>query len=268
MGKYIYLLCFEGLLVLFGLWVDAEWMKENAAVIAAVLLGVMILTFIWERRSKLSFISDWLRRNVYWRLGASPPVLKNYDRSVASIAQAAHSPVYQKPDFEDSLVSVEFPYAYPKAVLKAEISRPQGTKHADAGGEPHSLLLIMTVTADHTTVINPCSVVLHGFSDGDDWFLVDEDMRVSNAAISPKTPRHFPIVRRDISDPVTPEPFLLLLKDREVALMENTNYTLVIELVCAYPIPTVVTVSLKTGSNLDAEAKITSIALAETTDVE
>ncbi|VAW00236.1 hypothetical protein MNBD_ALPHA04-2225, partial [hydrothermal vent metagenome] len=72
----------------------------------------------------------------------------------------------------------------------------------------------------------------------------------------PHTAHNFYLVFRDISDAVTPEPFLMNFESGRKALADNSEYLLNLELRSAYPIPTIASLLIKTGAGLDVECTI------------
>src|SRR3546814_7130117 len=72
-----------------------------------------------------------------------------------------------------------------------------------------------------------------------------------------------PIVRRtitflsrDISDPITPQPFLFVLRDRLLPLSEGTKYDFEIELRSPYPSPTLAPLVLATTTGQIGRAHV------------
>jgi hypothetical protein len=106
--------------------------------------------------------------------------------------------------------------------------------------------------------------VLVGLADGAMWSAYNHALRTNETfVLEAGKDRRLGLISRNISDKVTPEPFLLRLASEQIPLRENTTYTLQIELRSEYPIPTVVTVSIKTESGLVATARVTEMRLAD-----
>lgn len=232
-----------------------EWIRVGLFWLGVALAVLGICLAGWHYRPK-----KFLQEHVFWRFALrSGDGRATKERPVAK-RQSVPTPTYEL-NGDNDLPTSEFDYAYPKAVLKATIEKPTGTREARAGAEAHKMHLVMQLVNDHKRPLTPCAAVLHGMTINNEWVEVKEQMRASQATIPTGGRKHFPFLKRDLSDPVTPEPFLLLLHEREIALQENSDYTLLLELVCAYPIPTVVTVHLATGEGLNAQAEIVNMEL-------
>ena len=151
-----------------------------------------------------------------------------------------------------------FGYPYAKAVLKLRIQNPKGTRRGNAKGVPFAMSLAAQLQNDHGGDLKNCSVVLReitGLEGGSE--LTGAKFKIPKNGIVRKSPNivsQFTMVRRDMSDRVTPEPFLLLVGDRTIPLSENSTYTLRLELMSESPHSTMCQVQINTGEGLDAEA--------------
>ena len=229
-----------------------------------VLIGVLIMAgaVAWPA---LARVGPWYRRHIAWRLASSPP-----DQTAVAIppASPAAAPVSTepRPTFEVSPTD-EFPYAYPKAVLKAAIENPRGTRERPAGAEDATrMTIVMRLVNDHGKTLKDVSVILTGLQIDGNWLEMDEQMKIGNnnaVSHSPTVATRFALIRRDISDPVTPQPFLMRFEGRDYPLQDNATYVLRLELRCRYPLPTIVLVQIDTGERLDAEARILSMEIAK-----
>ena len=160
----------------------------------------------------------------------------------------------------------EFGYSYKKAVLQASIKDPRGTREAREVNKPYKTTITMILKNEHRKALTECSVVLVELECNGIRSPVGKRMRVAGEGeftVQPNSPKHFALLVRDMSDAVTPAPFLLRLNNGELPLEESSTYILVLELRSRYPIPTRVTVRIDTGTNLDVEAEIVDQRLPE-----
>jgi hypothetical protein len=263
-------------------WVDA---------LATVVGILLLLTPLWLRLWR----SGWFETHVLWRfrlrppsvarpsassaakptLEIRPPLLRSgptaeelaqtlkeeQERAILRLSAAlpADRPAQPKPQPSDG-----FDYSYPKAVMQARIQKEVGTLE-QRGDEPELLSIVMTVDNKHTTSLFDCSVVVTGLTcpDGEVVSLNVPFVNAENFNLHPRQPRNLPIVTRDISDKVTPSPFLLRTQGSGVPLKENSRYFAHVELRCRYPYPTQLVIQIETQTALSARCAIIRQAIAQ-----
>ncbi|GGC24404.1 hypothetical protein GCM10011371_10060 [Novosphingobium marinum] len=196
------------------------------------------------------------------------------DREAASVISAAPSPFsYNRQEGEKELVAGsgdDLGYEYPKAILKPEIPKARGDKGAISGQPAHEMSIILKVCTDHHDAVHDCSVFLDWMAINGRVQSVGEVMRAGKNGsfiTLPQKGYRFTFLSRNISDNVTPEPFLLRLQNRRMPLAEHTTYLLGLELRSKYIWPTLATIELHTGKGLDAEAKVIEVKLPEEANV-
>jgi hypothetical protein len=249
---------------------------------AGGLLLVLVAGANWfyrRRRARLSFpnivyvdednqpIQEKPKETVWERIENQPPA-PSPDTLLGKMRKQTHERELEtiedleKPSRETLLEDVkdEFPYPYPKAVLQFAIKRAKGQKGMAAGAdEPHEVKVMTSVVCKHSKPLIGCSAyVSHWIKDGKkeaiNQFLSWGGK--SKFDTHPHTAHNFYLVFRDISDQVTPEPFLMNFESGRKALADNSEYLLNLELRSAYPIPTIVSLLIKTGTGLDVECTI------------
>lgn len=240
------------------LWMQPESIDNWATVILSMVLGGLLLATAQVYQGKR------FRRSGFGKIASTlDPSASDAVEEARPLTQGDVEP---RPSFHVA-ASDEFPYPYPKAVLKAEIRSPRGTLEKHSGAEaPHKMIVKMVLINDHTAPLKDCSVFLKGYFHEGKWFDVSEPMRGEEKFTVHKSSTLLTaqaIISRDISDRITPQPFLLRLSKRSIPLLDNATYTLKIELRSRYPLATLLTVQIDTGTGLDAEAKITRIELAK-----
>ena len=154
----------------------------------------------------------------------------------------------------------EFDYPSLVAILRAEIDKEHGLIQAEAGRPPHTVSVLMRISNRHGKPMNDCMVQL---------FSISEQRGLTTSAhqlftwggktqfqTNPNQTHNFYFVKRDMTDPITPKPFVLLLADSEKPLHENTNYLLTLKLISPYPIATIVEIEVKTGEGVDISCVI------------
>jgi hypothetical protein len=164
----------------------------------------------------------------------------------------------------------QFDYPTLKCILRSEIPHPTGQRSAYAGKPPHETEILMTVSSIHTGTIFGCSVILLSIaSDG----IAETVMRPftwgSNTTFDTylHMSHSFRLLRRNLSDPINPDPFVIQIEGMLRPLRENTEYLLVLELRAPpYPYPTIVELSVHTGFGLDVECRIIGQHLPEIKD--
>lgn len=162
-----------------------------------------------------------------------------------------------------------FDYPYPKAVLKVDIAEKHGVQEKHSGkAASHKMTMRIRVRNDHSVALRDCSVHVLGYRTNGHWTEIDERLRGGDDGMfrvpeGPIVRRTITFLSRDISDPITPQPFLFVLRDRLLPLSEGTKYEFEIELRSHYPSPTLATLVLETKTGLDAEARIEGIRLAD-----
>lgn len=158
-------------------------------------------------------------------------------------------------------------YAYPKAVLKLEITKPNGTQSAQARKEPHAMSIPIAITTDFPGQnLKECSVWMISLASAGSWRRVDKPLKAGTAGkftVSKSQPYRFTALTRDISDSVTPGPFLLHLTTEKLPLKDNSTYTLELELRSRYKWPTLATVELTTGIGLEATMSVKDMRLPD-----
>ena len=159
-----------------------------------------------------------------------------------------------------------FNYPYPKAVLQAKMGKEHGTAEARAGEEAHRLTIVMAVENKHTKPLRDCSAIVTSLT-LPNGKTVDIGLPLTGGDkfdIDTRRPKHLPLLMRDISDKVTPEPFLLRTAGPGTRLKEGAHYLAHLELRSAYPHPTKIVVQINTGRKLAARAAIISQGLEST----
>lgn len=225
------------------------WLAAIGAVLLLVCI-VGIFEWIFGETKVANKIKNWLRRNVWWRFGRSAPQTKSQSQPKMATPN--------RPNFEQEKQS-QFDYPYPKAVLKLKLANPRGTRRGKPDGTPFAMSIAAQLQNDHTGDLENCSVVLQkfdGLQGGEDlsgleFKLAKEGKVWKTSSITTQ----FPIIRRNMEDEVTPEPFLLLVGGREIPLEENSTYSLLLELRSEYRYSTLAKVQIDTGVGLDAEAR-------------
>lgn len=243
------------------LLIAAGW----AAIVAAVMLAV------WGLKHKeshwLALLPGWISRNVWWRFRAHPPVGADFTLIIPptqiepeDATKIAPAP---RPTFVAPTESDDLGYAYPKAVLKAEVPKPRGTISA-TGGRHVSVSVLMCITNDHSKPLADCSVWLAEISENGVKTAIGKSVRVGGGntfTVQPHTATNFHIVSRDMTDEITPAPFMLKLVKRELLLKESSQYVARLELRSRYRHPTIVHLQIDTGVGLDVEVKLLKQAL-------
>ena len=215
---------------------------------------------------------EWLRVSLFW-LGVAlalfgvAATVWHFRRKIG-LGKATGESTLPRPNFAPE-VSSEFDYPYPKAVLKLRIQNQRGTRRGDDKGVPFAMSLAAQLQNDHNADLKNCSVVLReisGLERGNELtglrFSLPKDGIVRKA---PTLVSQFTMVRRNMSDTVTPEPFLLTVGGKTYPLSENSTYNLRLELISGSPHSTICHVQIDTGTDLDAEARIVSQEVAERT---
>jgi hypothetical protein len=154
----------------------------------------------------------------------------------------------------------EFDYPYRKAVLQAEVRVPVGTQEARAGHEPHKATWVMTLVNKHSKPLHDCSVILFALGrEGEPLTEIEEPLRIGSEAtftVDSKSPKNFPLLSRDISDTVTPAPFIMRTVSRQIPLADNTLYYAGLALHSRYPHPTIVFIMISTRTGLAARIEL------------
>lgn len=155
----------------------------------------------------------------------------------------------------------EFDYPSLVAVLRAEIDGKTGSKEALAGKPPHKVSVLMRIANVHDKPMNDCLVQLKSIKEGSFETTAHQLFKVGKKAkfqTNPSQTNNFYFLKRDMSDPITPRPFVLVLEDQEKPLNENTNYLLKLKLISPYPIATIVEVEVETGEGVEVSCVIRS----------
>lgn len=161
--------------------------------------------------------------------------------------------------------SLEFNYAYPKAVLRAELDRADGEKSARSGKVFHVGVRMNLISA-HDKQLDDCSVVLAVIEHAGIETTVMEPMKFGNETsftVYPHQTKAVSLLARDVSDPITPAPFLVKLASRELPLAENSRYVLTLELRSGYRFPTLVYVQIDTAGGTNLHVQIVKQVLSE-----
>lgn len=157
-------------------------------------------------------------------------------------------------------------YPYPKAILKPEITLPKGTRSANAGGEPHSMSIVMDVKADHSNMLANCYIELASLIYEGVVIVENEVLRAGKKdgkfTVGPSRSHRFTILNRDMRDPITPAPFMLHFVGKQQPLKEDADYVLNLRFRSPeYKWPILATVEIATGKELYASATVTEIGL-------
>ncbi|HEX8527193.1 hypothetical protein [Allosphingosinicella sp.] len=168
-----------------------------------------------------------------------------------------------RPSFEPD---PEFNYPYPKAVLQAEIPNPRGTRSAREDKVWH-VGVSLKLNNMHTKPLEDCSVFLVRLVRDGEEIPVNEALRISKGQATFTAQKHvnnqFHLLSRNISDAITPEPFLLKLETRDLPLAENAQYVAELELRSRYPRPTLLTLQIDTGTETDVQVTILEQKIGE-----
>lgn len=153
----------------------------------------------------------------------------------------------------------EFVFPTLVAILRAEIDRENGLKSAQAGKPPHSVSVLMRIANIHTKPMDNCMVQLFSIKKSGLESAQHQLFKFSGKTkfkTNPNQTNNFYFVKRDMTDPITPKPFVILLADREMPLHENSQYLLKLKLISPYPIPTIVEVEVRTGDGVEISCVI------------
>ena len=168
-----------------------------------------------------------------------------------------------RPSFE---MPPEFDYPYPKAVLRAEVMEPKGQRTA-RDGFVYQMGVRMSLKNAHSKLLHDCSIFVRDMARDGKVTEIGEALRFGKETtfdVYPRQDKNFGIVTRDISDPITPAPFLIKLASRDLPLAENSQYVLTLELRSRYPFPTLAFVQIDTAEGLDVHVRILDQKLSET----
>jgi hypothetical protein len=151
----------------------------------------------------------------------------------------------------------DFGYSYRKAVLQAVVKMQRGTLER-RGDRPHLLTIVLGVENKHNKLLTDCSAVVTAIT-GPNGKIVDVNKPLAageNFAVDTRQPKQMALLMRDISDKVTPAPFLLRTAGPGIPLKENSRYLVALELRSRYPHPTNVIVQIDTETGLNATCAI------------
>ena len=257
-----------GLVSIFAPDAFPDWLRIALFWCGVCLLATGMLATGWHYRPK-----RWLSRNLWWRFAKVPPHIRPADTPEARLSSFDNSGngVDQVGETSSSRAEAQSPienlgYAYPKAVLKAEIDKPTGTRSAHSGQEPHAMSIMMAIRNDHHKLLRDCSIILIGLTESGQFTQINEPLHAGNGGkftVAAKQPYKFTFLSRDISDRITPHPFVLKLVDRELPLEEETVYVASMDLHSIYKWPTQVTARIETGKGLEAKVEIIDMRLPD-----
>ncbi len=223
-----------------------DWVRVALFWLGVAMAAVGVCAALWHYRPR-HFLAD----HVLWRFGKSKPT--------ASTSASRKVEVLPRSRFDESKQS-QFSYPYPKAVLKLRIQNPRGTRRGKEDGTPVAMALSAQLQNDHRSVLLNCSAILAGIEgySGKDELLGKAFKLPKGGHVSHMTTNvcQFTMVKRDMSDEVSPEPFLLCLEGEMIPLEEDSTYVLAIELRSEYKFPTLAKVQIDTEKGLNAEARL------------
>jgi hypothetical protein len=160
-----------------------------------------------------------------------------------------------------------YPYAFPKALVTLEVLDAKGQREQAAGADkPEATKARIRIVSKHNKPLMGCYAIVRTIRQGGRAEQLDLSLRINKGQpfrLEAGSPALGYLVRRDISDKVTPEPFLLLLNEREYVLADNSQYLLEIELGTAFPYPVLSTLQIDTGKGLDLRLAVVSEQLMD-----
>jgi hypothetical protein len=159
-----------------------------------------------------------------------------------------------------------FNYLVPKALLQIEVTAERGTK-TNSGNGADTVSVAMRLTTTHSKAMADCSVAITRLECEGELVAQNEVLLIggeTSTTVHPRTGSGFQFVRRNMRDPITPDPFNIRLATRTLVLQENKQYVGEMELRSRYPIPTIAPFQIDTGSGLDVRVLVLKHRLAET----